>query len=169
MRRLLLGIRCVELGVTDLQFCADFYERIWSLRTVARTTEAVYLRGQCALHHILVLRRAKAPAIHRLVFHAADADALQELHARIVAAGYPVSNRSRTLEEPGAGLGFDLRYPEGRNFSFACDVADDVTSTAPVPDRVTKITHLNLNSGAYEDMRTYMVDVLGFRSSTKRG
>jgi catechol 2,3-dioxygenase-like lactoylglutathione lyase family enzyme len=163
MKRLLAGLRCVELGVTDLQLCADFYERIWSLRTVARTSDAVYLRGQSGLHHILVLRQAKAAAIHRLVFDATDAAALHELHARISAGGYPVSDRPRRLEAPGEGVGFDSRDPEGRNFSFACEVADHATSTGLVPDRVTKITHLNLNSGAYEGMRTYMVDVLGFR------
>lgn len=163
MTQLLAGVRSVEFGVTDLQVAADFYERVWTLRPVKRTTDAVYLRGQSSLHHILVLRQANVAAIHRLVFAATDAAALHELHARIRKGGYPISERVRELNSPGAGIGFDSRDPEGRNFSFACDVDDDAVNAPAVPDRITKITHLNLNSGAYDAVRGYLVEVLGFR------
>jgi catechol 2,3-dioxygenase-like lactoylglutathione lyase family enzyme len=162
MTPLLRGIRSVELGVADLHRCVDFYERVWSLRLVERTSEATCLRGQGALHHILELRRTGVPGIRRIVFDVPDAAALHELHARLKIGGHPVSERPRRLDAAGAGLGFDARDPEGRNLSFACEVADHPPS-GQLPDRITKITHLNLNSATYEVTRAFMVEVLGLR------
>jgi catechol 2,3-dioxygenase len=160
--RLLQGIRSVELGVADLQGCIDFYERVWSLLLVERTSDAAYLRGQGTLHHILVLRRTGTPGIRRIVFDVPDAAALHELHARLKTGGHPVSQHPRRLDLAGSGLGFDARDPEGRNLSFACEVAD-YPASSQAPDRVTKVTHLNLNSATYDNTRAFMVEVLGLR------
>ena len=103
MRRLIAGVRCVEFGVTDLARATDFYERVWTLRSVERKAEVAFLRGQGSFHHMLILRQSRAPAIHRLVFQAADTAALHELHVRIGIRGLPVSERIRELDTPGGG------------------------------------------------------------------
>ena len=162
MTRLLTGIRSVELGVANLQMCVDFYEQVWSLLLVEQTHDAAYLRGQGNLHHILDLRRTGTPGIRRIVFDVPNSVALHELHARLKMGGHPVSDRPRRLDTAGSGLGFDARDPEGRNLSFACEV-DDHPTHGLAPDRIIKITHLNLNSAIYDDMRAFMVEVLGFR------
>ena len=41
MRRLIAGVRCVEFGVTDLARATDFYERVWTLRSVERKPNRV--------------------------------------------------------------------------------------------------------------------------------
>ena len=156
------GIRSVELGVADLQKCVDFYERVWGLLLVERTSEAACLRGQGTLHHILELRMTGTPGIRRIVFDVPDAAALHELHGRLKRGVHPVSERPRQLGLAGSGLGFDARDPEGRNLSFACEVADHPASSQ-APDRITKITHLNLNSATYDKMRPFMMEVLGLR------
>ena len=162
MTHLLGGIRCVEFGVADLQKCVDFYERVWGLLLVERTSEAACLRGQGTLHHILELRMTGTPGIRRIVFDVPDAAALHELHGRLKRGVHPVSERPRQLGLAGSGLGFDARDPEGRNLSFACEVADHPASSQ-APDRITKITHLNLNSATYDKMRPFMMEVLGLR------
>ncbi len=163
MNGLVSGVRSVDLGTTNLARAAAFYAEIWSLERVAQTQNAIFLRGQGRYHHILGLHEHPNPAILRLTFDVAGSDALRALHARIRDAGLPVSQQIRPLTTPGGGEGFDSRDPEGRNISFASGVADNSEAQTTVPDRITKITHLNLNSGAYEITRQYMVDTLGFR------
>lgn len=157
------GVRSVEFATTDIARAADFYARIWSLDVVERTASAVYLRGQAAYHHILVLRQAAAPTIVRYTYDVADLAALQELHRRLATAGLPVSTNVSERDGPGGGLGFDARDPEGRNISFACDVEDHAPPDVLKRDKITKVSHLNLNSGAYAKMRQFMADVLGLR------
>ena len=163
MNLLIQGVRAAELGTGDIARTATFYTQVWGLAKTAETAEAVYLRGTAGTHNILTLRRGM-PSIRRLVFQARSEAALGELHARIRAAGLAVSERIGPLGEPDGSIGFDSRDPEGRTITFAWDAAGANTapSTAPA-DRFTRITHFNLNSGAYDIMRGYMRDVLGFR------
>lgn len=163
MNGLVAGVRSVDLGTTDLVRAAAFYAEVWSLERVAQTQSSIFLRGQGRYHHILGLHAYPQPAILRLTLDVAGSDALHVLHARIRDADLPVADRIRPLMTPGGGEGFDSRDPEGRNISFASGVADHPESQTVRPDRITKITHLNLNSAAYETMRQYMVGTLGFR------
>jgi catechol-2,3-dioxygenase len=160
---LVAGVRSVDLGTMDLERTGAFYADVWSLERVARTDSSIFLRGQGHYHHILGLHAHPKPAILRLTFDTASSEALHALHARIREAGLPVSDRITPLTTPGGGEGFDSRDPEGRNISFASGVADHPEAKTTAPDRITKITHLNLNSGAYEAMRQYMVATLGFK------
>ena len=163
MKRLIAGVRSVEIGTADLERTTRFYCDTWSLTPVARTEGAVFLRGQGRYHHILVLRACAVPTILRMTFDVTDGDSLRALFARIRDNGLAVSDQIRPLDTPGGGEGFDSRDPEGRNVSFTCGVADHPESCSDAANRITKITHLNLNSGAYDTMRRYMVDTLGFR------
>jgi catechol 2,3-dioxygenase-like lactoylglutathione lyase family enzyme len=52
---------------------------------------------------------------------------------------------------------------EGRNFALACGGAFHSGSCQPAPDRPSKITHINLNSGDYDLTTKFIVEVLGFR------
>src|SRR5262245_44746323 len=109
MNCLVSGIRSVEVGVTNLQMCVDFYVHVWSLLLVEQTHDAAYLKGQGKLNHILELRRTGTPGIRRIVFDVPDSATLQELHVRLRMGGHPVSDRPRRLDTPGSGLGFDAR------------------------------------------------------------
>ncbi len=163
MNPLIAGVRGVEIGVNDLALTAAFYERVWGLAISAETPQSVDLRGSAQAHPIVTLRRGGV-GIRRLVFEARGAAALDELHARIRRAGLPVSDRVKPLDTSDGPIGFDSRDPEGRALTFACDPPGTAAATAvPPPGRFTRITHLNLNCGAYDAMRAYMRDVLGLR------
>jgi catechol 2,3-dioxygenase-like lactoylglutathione lyase family enzyme len=156
------GVRSVDFATADLPRAIDFYTKVWSLALVEKTDGEAYLRGQGPYHHIIKLTQASSPGIDRFTFDVAGRDALVTLHGRLKAAGLPVSVSPSRVDQPGGGFGFDSRDPEGRNISFVTDVQDH-TTVSLVGDKITKVTHLNLNAGAYETTRAFMVDVLGFR------
>lgn len=155
------GIRSVAIDVCALDEAAAFYDAVWGLAPVgAPDAAARYFRGTAAYHHILSLHRADRPAIRRLVFAAADRDAVAALHAKVQASGV-VTEAPREWTMPGGGYGFGFKDPEGRNLAVACHGARHVA--APAADRPHKITHVNLNAGDYDGSTHFMIDALGFR------
>jgi catechol 2,3-dioxygenase-like lactoylglutathione lyase family enzyme len=162
MNSMISGIRAAEIGVNDIELTSRFYEEVWGLLIVAKAPRSTHLRGSMSSYPILKLSQG-VTGISRIVFQARNLAGLGALHERVSAAGLPVSSRVSRLDEPGEPYGFDSRDPEGRTISFAWSSADVLREGAPPPDRFTKITHLNLNCGAYDTMRDYMTGVLGFR------
>jgi catechol 2,3-dioxygenase-like lactoylglutathione lyase family enzyme len=161
MSTLISGVRGAEIGAADIARVAAFYADVWGLERLADDAERhgsgmVRFRGTAAEHPILSIV-AGATSIRRIIFNARGDDALRELHARVKAAGLPVSVSPHAFDD-GFGAGFDSRDPEGRTISF---VAHDGASRPSQPDRFMKVTHFNLNCGAYDAMRAYMRDVLG--------
>jgi catechol 2,3-dioxygenase-like lactoylglutathione lyase family enzyme len=163
MNPLISGIRSAEIGVNDLGLTGRFYQEVWGLAPVAQSAQMAYFRGSMSSHPVLRLTHGSTGMI-RFTFQARSLDALEILRTRIADSGMPVSARIARFDEPGAPHGFDSRDPEGRTISFAWSADDVAPSGAPANDKFTKITHLNLNSGAYDAMRTYMTGVLGFRA-----
>jgi catechol 2,3-dioxygenase-like lactoylglutathione lyase family enzyme len=162
MNNLIAGVRGAEIGAANLAQAAAFYEAVWGLERIAdgsdgSAVDAIRFRGTAADHPILTIVSG-GTAARRIVFNARGEAALEELHGRIRAAGLPVSNTPRAFDD-GFGPGFDSRDPEGRNVSF---IALEGAVQPSRPDRFMKVTHFNLNSGAYDSMRAYMRDVLGF-------
>jgi len=155
------GIRSVAIDVCALAEAAAFYESVWRLAPVGEPDEAArYFRGTAAYHHILSLHRADRPAIRRLVFAAADREAVTALYKTVQASGV-VTESPREWNVPGGGYGFGFKDPEGRNLAVACDGVQH--AAAQVPDRPHKITHVNLNVGDYEGTTRFMTEVLGLR------
>ncbi|MGH2224036.1 hypothetical protein, partial [Enterococcus faecalis] len=56
------ALRSVALNVPDLQEAEKFYTQTWHLSVAVRTTDAIYLRGTGADHHLLALHQAPGPA-----------------------------------------------------------------------------------------------------------
>jgi catechol 2,3-dioxygenase len=154
------GIRNVAIDVCALDEAASFYAHVWKLTPVASVESARYFRGTCAHHHILSLHAAVHPAVRRVMFDAADRDAVAALHARVAASGV-ACEAPHELASPGGGYGFAFRDPEGRNLAVAC--GGETHAPAPASDRPHKVTHINLNAGDYDASTRFMCDVLGFR------
>ena len=81
------GVRSVAIDVCALDQAIAFYSSVWNLTPVEAPGPACYFRGTAAHHHILSLHPANRPAIRRVVFEAADRDAVRALHARVKASG----------------------------------------------------------------------------------
>ena len=155
------GIRSIAVDVCAIDEAAAFYQEVWLLSPAAEAGGAArYFRGTAAYDHIMSLHRADRPAIRRVVFAAADRDAVTTLHAAVKAAG-AVTEAPHEWDAPGGGYGFGFKDPEGRNLAVACGGAQH--TAAPASDRPHKITHVNLNAGDYEASTRFMIEVLGFR------
>ena len=155
------GIRSVAVDVCGLDEAAAFYSDVWRSRSGRiGMASARYFRGTAAYHHILSLHRADKPAIRRLVFAAADRDAVAALHAKVKASGV-VTEAPHDWDAPGGGYGFGFKDPEGRNLAVACGGAEQAAAQAA--DRPHKITHVNLNAGDYDATTRFMTEALGFR------
>jgi catechol-2,3-dioxygenase len=75
------GIRSVAVDVCALDEAAAFYTDVWKLTPVVTEGAARYFAGTSAYHHISACI-APRPAIRRVVFGAADREAVDALHAR---------------------------------------------------------------------------------------
>jgi catechol 2,3-dioxygenase-like lactoylglutathione lyase family enzyme/predicted enzyme related to lactoylglutathione lyase len=161
MSVLISGVRGAEIGAAEIARTAAFYADVWGLERIIDDADRdpsgmVRFRGTAADHPVLTIAAGGA-SVRRIIFNARGDDALREIHARIKAAGLPVSASPHAFDD-GFGAGFDSRDPEGRMVSF---IAHDGASRPSQPDRFMKITHFNLNCGDYDAMRGYMRDVLG--------
>src|SRR5258708_1921728 len=157
-----IGVRSVAIDVCALDQAAAFYSSVWNLTPVEAPGEARYFRGTAAHHHILSLHPASRPAIRCVVFEAADRDAVDALHAQVMARGAQ-AEAPHDWHTPGGGYGFGFRDPERRSLAVACAGAMHQGATAPRPDWPHKIAHLNLNAGEYDITTRFMCDALGFR------
>jgi catechol 2,3-dioxygenase len=158
------GIRCVDVGVGNLEETSHFYGGIWGLEEVARAPGARYFRGTAHYHHILGLFERPKPALLRIIFDAEDRKAVDKLHEAVLRAGVGAVEKPRQLTRPGGGYGFGFKDPEGRNLAIVCAVADHDDARIE-EDRPIKITHVNLNSGAAAEIRPFYLSTLGFRLS----
>jgi catechol 2,3-dioxygenase len=159
----ILGVRAVEIEVADLDAAADFYERVWRLVPVARAGRSAWFRGTGLYHHILALHETGRSAVRRIVLDAAGRDAVDRLHAAVVAAGAGRTEAPRGLDRPGGGYGFGFKDPDGRNYAVIGDAADHAADLADTRDRPRKIVHVNVNARDHAPIGRFLVDVLGFR------
>ena len=73
---LVSALRGIAIGVPDLALAETFYTETWHLSVVARTDDAVYLRGTGAAHHILALHRSDRADVRSVDFNVPSLDAL---------------------------------------------------------------------------------------------
>lgn len=156
------GLRSVALHVPDLAQAEDFYTRVWHLDVAARSTDAVYLRGTGADHHLLALHRGGAATeIRHATFRARSAEALEAIAAATVQAGGHIDVLLAAIHEPGGGVGLTLRDPDGRRLQVV--FGDTRHSDAhEAPDRPSRLAHVVLNSHDVEATRAFFERALGF-------
>jgi catechol 2,3-dioxygenase len=162
------AVRSVHLGVSNLSASLKFFTEVWGLQVVADDGGVAFLRATGPFHHVVSLRESDHPSLLRVELGAADRDAVDRLHTAIRASGQETTRAPEPLSRPGEGYGFAFRDPEGRIFSIVCDV-EDHDDTSPHPDRPTKLSHVNLNSGQNDRSFAFFTDVLGFKLSDTTG
>jgi catechol 2,3-dioxygenase-like lactoylglutathione lyase family enzyme len=157
------GIRSVEIEVGNLAEAVRFYVDVWRLKLVSMANGSAYLRGTSTYHHILALHQTTSvPAIRRVVFDAADRHVVDGLFDS-VRRQTKVFDAPRSLSGAGGGYGFGFKDLEERNFAVVCGVEDYAETSGSLADQPHKITHVNLNSGKWQDVARFFVDFLGFK------
>jgi catechol 2,3-dioxygenase len=155
------ALRSVDLGFADRDKALRFFTGVWHLTPAGESGGVHYLRGTGAFHHIMTLRRLAQPALVRMVFDAADANAVDALHAQIVAHGLETIDPPAKLRQPHGDYGFGFKDPEGRNIVIVCGV-EDHADAADQPDRPRKLSHVNINAGNSDLTLACYRDALGF-------
>ena len=158
----LLGLRSVELGVTDVAAAARFYTEVWGLAPVASPGGAVYLRGSGAPHYLVALHPRATPELLGVTFNARSRKDVNALHAAVKGAAVGAVGVPAAIAEPGGGYGFAFMDPEGRIFRAIADDARHADSR-DAPDRPRELAHVVLNSADVPRASAFFVDVLGFR------
>ena len=165
MKKMLTGLRGVDLGVRDVAAAARFFTEVWRLSTVAEHDGAVYLRGGGAQHHILSLHARAEPQLLCLNLAAGTRGDVDRLHARAAAAGAAPIEAPAALTEPGGGYGFGFMDPEGRVVRVIADDARPAPTRAE--DAPLGITHVVLNTPRQEQAAAFWVAALGFKVSDR--
>ncbi len=160
------GLRSVALNLPDLERAEQFYTATWNLDLVARTADALYLRGTGSVHHILSLHRAEAPSIRNVTFAARSTEALNKLAAAAPGMGGRVISPVMANAEPDGGVSLTLADRDGRIFRFIH--GDAVHPDAgPRRDRPVRLAHVVLNSADVAATQAFFEQVMGFTLSDR--
>ena len=163
---LISALRSVALTVPDLTLAEDFFTRTWHLQVVARTDNALYLRGAGSDHHLLALHHAPGAArILHITLRARSLNALSLAAQKTVSAGGHVLAPTAPLTEPGGGQAVTLTDPDGRVFRLVYE--DEQLDTIDVPDMPLRLAHVVLNSSHVENTRQFMEAALDFSMSDR--
>jgi catechol 2,3-dioxygenase len=158
-------LRSIAIGVTDLDAAERFYNDTWRLETVAKTSDAVYLRGAGSFHHILALHRGSRPDVRNVTFSVATRADLDAIAARTPAAGGRVLSGPVPVDEPGGGTAVTIADPQGRILRFVH--GDDRHPERPLRDAPSRITHVVFNSADVAVAQRFFEEALGFRLSDR--
>jgi catechol 2,3-dioxygenase len=158
-------LRSIAIGVTDLESAERFYNDTWHLQTVAKTADAVYLRGAGSFHHILALHRSERPDVRNVTFSVAERADLDAIAARTPGAGGRVLSGPQPLDEPGGGTAVTIADPQGRVLRFVHGDERHVENTHP--DAPSRITHVVFNSADVAVAQRFYEEALGFRLSDR--
>ena len=159
--KLVSAVRSVSLNVPDLVRAEEFYTRIWHLDVVARSDDAIYLRGTGPPHHLLSLHRGEQTEIRDVTFRARTADALAIIGDAATRAGGSVVRPLGPISEPGKGIGVTVRDPDGRVFRVIHGDAVHAGG-ADVRDRPIRLAHVVLNSHDVAATQSFFEAVFGF-------
>ncbi len=163
---LISALRSVALTVPDLTLAEDFFTRTWRLQVVARTDNALELRGAGSDHHLLALHHAPGAArILHITLRARSLNALSLAAQKTVAAGGHVLAPTAPLTEPGGGQAMTLTDPDGRVFRLVYE--DEQLDTIDAPDMPLRLAHVVLNSSHVENTRQFMETALDFSMSDR--
>jgi catechol 2,3-dioxygenase len=158
-------LRSIAIGVTDLDAAERFYNDTWHLQTVAKTPDAVYLRGAGQFHHILALHRSAKPDVRDVTFSVASPADLDAIAASTPAAGGRVLAGPAVVDEPGGGTAVTIADPQGRVLRFVH--GDERHAESAHADAPSRITHVVFNSADVAVAQRFFEDALGFRLSDR--
>ena len=160
------AIRSVDLVVPDLVCAERFYTEAWGLTVAERQAGALYLHASGDDHHVLALHAGTAAAIRSTTFRAATRASLDSIAEAARTAGGRVVTPPAPLEQPGGGDAVTIQDPWGRVWRAVHGDARR-TPAAPVPDRPSRLSHVNVNARDTDGTAAFLDQVLGLRLSDR--
>jgi catechol 2,3-dioxygenase len=170
----ILRLSHVEVRVPDLELSTAYYTEVVGLIETAREDDRVFLKGwDEQQHHSVILRYAPTYGLETLGFKVADAPDLDELGARIEAAGVPTKRFA--AGELGTGSGSTVRFTPGSGHVVDLvhgmeQVGNALPLHNPPPEpqglvgmHPPRIDHIFLMCEDVDGITTFFSDVLGFR------
>jgi len=153
--------------VPDLARAEVFYTNVWHLDVVARTDDAIYLRGSGADHHLVSLHAGGAtPQVLRVTLRARSAEALDAIaRAATEARGTVVQSRSAAVD-PAGGERIVVRDPDGRVFEIVHGDARHA-DVKEIKDHPVRLAHVVLNCHDVPAEQKFVEQAFGFRLSDR--
>ena len=160
-------IRYVGYGVEDFDAERKFYRDDWGLVEVAAEDEIAWFKTHGHdEHHVVRLHKSDTNCIEVIALAADTRADVDDLQARVGAAGCRIIHEARELDAPGGGYGFRFFSPDGLPFEISADVARgdrrELERWEGIPLR---ISHIVLHSPDHQALVKFFTDVLGFRVS----
>lgn len=164
------GLRSVALFVPDLAKAEAFYTETWHLEVAHRGDGVLYLRGTGTDEYLLALHAGgEVPQVRQVTLRARSREALDEVAARVQAAGGRLLAAPHRLDkDPAGGVGLKFQDPHGRTIQVVHGDARRA-ATAPVQDRPIRLAHVVLNSHAVDETQHFLQEALGFRLADRTG
>lgn len=154
----------VALHVKDLDRSIDFFDKVLGLRTTLRDGSRAYLTCNDR-HHELILVGSNDGGYDHIALQVADVETLDQLEARLPAAGVQVLGRE---EEPGIERALRIVVTGGhviKLFAGMQTVADEPVGA----DRPLKFEHVSLNLRDLGGIEKTLSGELGFALSDRVG
>ena len=170
----ILRLSHVELRMPDLELSTAYYTEVVGLIETAREDDRVFLKGwDEQQHHSVILRYAPTYGLETLGFKVQDASDLDDLGARVEAAGVPTKRFA--AGELGPGSGATVRFTPGSGHVVDLVHAMEQVGNAlplhnppPEPQGMVgmhppRIDHVFLMCEDVDGITAFFADVLGFR------
>ncbi|NDY90334.1 VOC family protein [Ideonella livida] len=155
------SLRSVALNVPDLARAEAFYTDTWRLQVVARSEDAVFLRGSGADHHLLSLHAAAVLSLRHVSLRARSAEALEAIAQATPAAGGRLLHAARASKDPAGGSAIRLMDSHGRVFHVVHGDARH-TDIEERPDTPIRLAHAVFNTQAAGTSQRFLEQALGF-------
>jgi len=160
-------IRYVGYGVPDIEAERVFYSDVWGLKQVAEDRGMIYFAAEGHDEPYVVRLRQTAEQRIDVIGLAAESRAdIDELYAKVEAAGCRIIFAPKDLDSPGGGYGFRFFTKDGLTFEISSDVARGSQRPLERWEGIPRnISHIVLHSPDHRAAVAFFVDVLGFKVS----
>ncbi|MEM7347695.1 MAG: 3,4-dihydroxyphenylacetate 2,3-dioxygenase [Chloroflexota bacterium] len=160
----IVRISHVEWGVTDMDYCRDFYLEMVGYHCEEDLGDILYLRGMEEFnHHSLVLVKADEPSVHRIAFKVASEDDLDKAETFFASKGQPTA----WVDKHAQGRTLHTTDPFGvpLEFYYRMDRGEDILQKYYLYKgaRIQRIDHVNLFTNDVDAHSAFYVSELGFR------
>ncbi|PXX71531.1 catechol-2,3-dioxygenase [Nocardia tenerifensis] len=156
----------IGFAVPDVAATVDFYCRILGLTVHDELPDGGVRLGWGSGHHVMELVTGPKGLRH-YGFEVRDADGLDGIAKRLVAAGHSVAELSAEYLDhaPATARGLTVTDPHGTEVHFHTAVRRHGESAADTGRRPIKYQHITLGTDDVAAMVAFYVDVVGFRIS----